>query len=508
MEEHKDYNIVRCDEEKPYIFVSYSSADRDIVWRDVEKLQQSGYNIWIDRENLQAGKTWNEKALDAISRLSCKCLIFYLSRNSLRSQPCLEELRQTRAEITKKRHRGDVLDFIPVDVEPINDLVSYVNDIYDLIEEDSSKKLSDKEREAETVSTIMHEFFQNNNAVDRILSMDHPKRRKGYYDEIIQGLPERTCNQEVTQDTAGDKTDDVEAGVQKAREEALKKAEEHRRIEEKGAVRLKEEAEKPAQPGKKTIDIRIIIGGVAAALLILIVIIVGVSLGNSNKESNDKERGTIAKDDDDDDDKSSKKDPTPTQKPAETSGEDPAETPAPESVKERELPGYFAYDVASEFIGSNRKDLLDLLDLCFPQKTYTIGEDETSYDGVNKSVRIVLNKDYDVQILSDEYFTFNSMEINYDQNGSIYELYYAYDKPDAAHMDEVLKKMTNEYGESDFYYISDDPEAEGAGVSGDWYFGKYDVMIWYFLNPADEEAITQEIGIKLLDPALGLDTDQ
>ncbi len=201
-----DYRIRPCDEEKPYIFISYSSADRDIVYRDVERLQNEGYNIWIDRENLQAGKTWNEKAMEAISRLSCKILVFYLSRNSLRSEPCLEELRQTRDEVTRRRHRGSALDFVPVDVEPINDIVAFAEEVYDLIEEDETKKLSDKERETETVSLIMHEFFQNNNAIDRILAKDHPRRRKGYYEEIMQGLPERTCNRKSLSGKAGETT--------------------------------------------------------------------------------------------------------------------------------------------------------------------------------------------------------------------------------------------------------------------------------------------------------------
>ena len=41
-----------CNTENPYIFISYSSEDKDLVWRDVLEFQRRGYNIWIDEKNL------------------------------------------------------------------------------------------------------------------------------------------------------------------------------------------------------------------------------------------------------------------------------------------------------------------------------------------------------------------------------------------------------------------------------------------------------------------------
>ena len=35
----KDLLILPCDENRPYVFVSYSSVDKDIVWEDVVYLQ-------------------------------------------------------------------------------------------------------------------------------------------------------------------------------------------------------------------------------------------------------------------------------------------------------------------------------------------------------------------------------------------------------------------------------------------------------------------------------------
>ena len=48
--------IKPCDTAKPYVFVSYSSRDCEIVWPDVLRLQQDGWNIWLDEKNLDKTK--------------------------------------------------------------------------------------------------------------------------------------------------------------------------------------------------------------------------------------------------------------------------------------------------------------------------------------------------------------------------------------------------------------------------------------------------------------------
>src|SRR5438105_286682 len=42
----------------PYIFVSYSSRDRDDALALVEALEQAGLRVWIDRAALSGGATW------------------------------------------------------------------------------------------------------------------------------------------------------------------------------------------------------------------------------------------------------------------------------------------------------------------------------------------------------------------------------------------------------------------------------------------------------------------
>ena len=190
-------NYEKCDTEKPYIFVSYSRRDRDIVWRDVNILQQMGYNIWIDMGNVEAGKAWDSNAMDAIQSFNCKAFIFYISKNSLCSEPCLEELRKTRDEMTKKLHRREELKRIPIEVSPIDDLVKFSDDLYDSITSDPTKSKDEKEKIILTISTIMEEFFNNSNAMHRIKSNEITAgRNKEYYEEIEEEFPIECCDEE------------------------------------------------------------------------------------------------------------------------------------------------------------------------------------------------------------------------------------------------------------------------------------------------------------------------
>lgn len=82
-----------CDVTRPYIFVSYSSADEETVCRDVLTLQRHGYNLWIDIKNLDKRQpSWHDSALDAATAYNSSLVLFYVSRHSLTSMPCFEEL--------------------------------------------------------------------------------------------------------------------------------------------------------------------------------------------------------------------------------------------------------------------------------------------------------------------------------------------------------------------------------------------------------------------------------
>ena len=102
---HKD--LLPCDVESPYVFVSYSSKDKEMEEAEGEELQHPGYNLWIDEANLDIKKKKKkEDALKAIESSNCVLLAFYVSRNSLTSEACLNEIETTKGELTIKNILG------------------------------------------------------------------------------------------------------------------------------------------------------------------------------------------------------------------------------------------------------------------------------------------------------------------------------------------------------------------------------------------------------------------
>ena len=74
-----------------YYFVSYSHKDYKEVLKDLLLLEEKGINIWYDAE-MHIGENWQEVAEIYISKFQCKGVIFYLSKNSLSSKACNEEI--------------------------------------------------------------------------------------------------------------------------------------------------------------------------------------------------------------------------------------------------------------------------------------------------------------------------------------------------------------------------------------------------------------------------------
>lgn len=73
----------------PYVFVSYSHDDAELVYPELRWLKQQGFNIWYD-EGIGAGTEWREEIARAIE--NCALLLFYVSPRSVRSPHCLREL--------------------------------------------------------------------------------------------------------------------------------------------------------------------------------------------------------------------------------------------------------------------------------------------------------------------------------------------------------------------------------------------------------------------------------
>ena len=178
---HKD--LLPCDVESPYVFVSYSSKDKEIVWDDVVELQHRGYNLWIDEANLDMTKdSWEEDALKAIESSNCVLLAFYVSRNSLTSEACLNEIETTKGELTIKKHFGNV-PFFAIECENINNIGDYIQSNVEKIQSSNLEK-----REKDKLIPILFDFskrwFTPDNKKVRIHSKYDRNRFSDYFEDI------------------------------------------------------------------------------------------------------------------------------------------------------------------------------------------------------------------------------------------------------------------------------------------------------------------------------------
>ena len=73
----------------PFVFVSYSHEDRDLVFPEISWLRDQGFNIWYD-EGIQPGRKWRAELSESIKRSSL--FLFFVSPNSVTSNHCLGEV--------------------------------------------------------------------------------------------------------------------------------------------------------------------------------------------------------------------------------------------------------------------------------------------------------------------------------------------------------------------------------------------------------------------------------
>ena len=81
-----------------YVFVSYAHKDKYRVLPAIEAMQKAGYNVWYD-EGIEAGTEWPAYIAD---RLKGASLVFaFVSKNSVQSENCAEEIYYARANKKK-----------------------------------------------------------------------------------------------------------------------------------------------------------------------------------------------------------------------------------------------------------------------------------------------------------------------------------------------------------------------------------------------------------------------
>lgn len=85
--------MIKCDENKPYIFISYAHKDSDKVYEIIRQLENDGYNVWYD-DGIDPGTEWDENIAKHV--MGCAYLIAFVSNAYINSENCKDELNYAR----------------------------------------------------------------------------------------------------------------------------------------------------------------------------------------------------------------------------------------------------------------------------------------------------------------------------------------------------------------------------------------------------------------------------
>ena len=79
---------------KPYIFISYSHQDTELISPFMEELQKH-FNVWYD-DGIHLGEAWTEEVARHLT--GCALFIYLVTNNSLSSKNCKDEINLAREE--------------------------------------------------------------------------------------------------------------------------------------------------------------------------------------------------------------------------------------------------------------------------------------------------------------------------------------------------------------------------------------------------------------------------
>ena len=157
-----------CVTERPYVFISYSSRDRERVWTDALEFQRRGYNVWIDEKNVdKSNASWKDDAIEAVQGLNCRLVLFYVSRDSVSSVPCYNELCSTRSEKAQRLHNGEI-GFVSVDVAPVGDFAAFADAVYGDLQDDDTVAQDLRAQRLNAVYGFKNDFFAGDPAPLRV----------------------------------------------------------------------------------------------------------------------------------------------------------------------------------------------------------------------------------------------------------------------------------------------------------------------------------------------------
>ena len=162
----------------PFLFISYSHADNEVVDSILEQLYEKGVNYWYDKE-LHAGKKWNEEVLEVLNDDKCIGVLFFCSKKFFTSGPCHQEINATKNKILK----NNKVQYIPICVESVgvNKMIEAVQTEEQFVVDNLSNIILDDGMFHKDVTYIPY----NENTIEKA------------YHEIKRLLPDSIDNQEM-----------------------------------------------------------------------------------------------------------------------------------------------------------------------------------------------------------------------------------------------------------------------------------------------------------------------
>lgn len=126
------------DGDEPYIFVSYAHADAELVYPQLSRLREMGFNVWFD-EGISPGSSWRAELAQAIA--DCGMFVYFVTPRSVASEICIKEVSyaQTRGKPILVIHLEETE--LPIHLEfTLGDIQAIMQ--YGLTEADYAHKLS------------------------------------------------------------------------------------------------------------------------------------------------------------------------------------------------------------------------------------------------------------------------------------------------------------------------------------------------------------------------------
>lgn len=99
------------------VFLCHSSEDKEAIRQLYEKLSHSGYDVWLDEENLLPGQDWNREIVRAVR--NSDTVLICLSRNSITKSGFIQKEIKFALDAADEKPDGAIF-LIPAKLEECN----------------------------------------------------------------------------------------------------------------------------------------------------------------------------------------------------------------------------------------------------------------------------------------------------------------------------------------------------------------------------------------------------